>query len=82
MATRKKQTSEAAGTIRDEILTPERVVQAAERAAEIVREHMAATKDTSQQDRARLEEIQGELANLVRQVAKLGDVPEFDAVRG
>lgn len=68
------------GALRDRILSPAHVAYAVERAIEIVRARIKGAGSTFDRDRARLDEIDGELENLVRQVAKLGEVEGFDRV--
>ena len=56
--------------VESQVLIPENVAYVAERALELVRQRVARTDPAA--DRARLEEIADELANLVRLAAKVG----------
>ncbi len=66
--------------IREKILTPDAVAHVVERAIALVRMRLAGAHDTTLRDRERVDQIDRELENLVRQVAKLGDVPGFDSM--
>lgn len=66
------------GAIRERILTPERVAYVLERAVARVRARLVGEGPTGERDRARLVEIDRALEQLVRQVARLGEVEGFD----
>jgi site-specific DNA recombinase len=67
------------GALRDRILTPDAIAFVVDRAISLVRERLASGGGDVNRIRARLDQVDGELENLVRKVAQLGDLPAFDS---